>query len=140
MPMIPYSKVKENYPDLPEGVYSCQLKEIEETKAESGNLVWKLIFVVDAGEFIGRYVFDNLVFTDNCYWKHKQLAGAMGLDVSRDAELTQSMILNRKVVLTSFNDEYKGKVTAKVNKYIDSESDEKQHESVNEPDEEDVPF
>jgi len=136
MPKIPYTKIKDR-DLLPEESHFCFLKEIWENHSAAGNLVWNLIWCVVEGPYKGRYIFDHLVFIEKCYWKHKQLAKALGLDVSKDDILEQDMILNKSVIVKSYNDEFKGIINPKVLEYIREDDEEEEKRVTKEEDEED---
>jgi len=87
MPVINFSKVDDvqDYSPLPEGKYLCELSEVEETSTQYGDEMWKLKFEVVDGEHIGRYIFDNMVFSEAALKRVKLICSRL---LIRPARLT----------------------------------------------------
>ena len=94
MPKIDFSTVEDvqDFTPLPKGKYRCQLVEVEEATTQSGYEMWKIRFEVTEGEFNGRFIFDNLFFSDKGLKRTKLLCNRLGLDVSGELDLTPDKI------------------------------------------------
>ena len=68
--------------------------------------MWKLRFEVLDGEYRGRYIFDNMVFSDAALKRVKLICSRLGLDVSGEVELTPEVIMGRKCWVTVETEEY----------------------------------
>ena len=108
MPKIDFDKVDDvqDFSPLPEGQYFCRLAEVEEASTQYGDEMWKLRFAVAAGQYQGRYIFDNLVFSEAALKRVKLICSRLGLDVSGQLDLTPSSIKNRTCNVTVEVEEY----------------------------------
>lgn len=111
MPNLPFSKIDdvENFSVLPNGTYNCYLDSVKEKFTNSGNEMWNLKFKVLDGDYEGSTIFDNLVFSEAAYPRAKLICSRLGLDTDNDVELTQDMIVGRKVRITVETGEYQDK-------------------------------
>ena len=94
MPRIDFGNVDDaqDYSPLPAGRYLVTLTEVGEAKTKYGDEMWKLRFVVDEGQYKGRYIFDNLVFSEAALKRVKLICSRLGLDVSGELDLTPGLI------------------------------------------------
>ena len=108
MPKVDFTHVDDvqDFSPLPRGKYLCRLADIEEASTKYGDEMWKLKFEVAEGERAGRFVFDNLVFSDNAMKRVKLICSRLGLDVSGELDLTPDMLLGKVAVLTVEEEEY----------------------------------
>jgi len=108
MPKIDFSTVDDvqDFTPLPDGKYLCRLAEIEEASTQYGDEMWKLKFVVAKGPYQGRYIFDNLVFSEAAMKRVKLICSRLGLDVSGEIELTPSMLEGKVCYLTVETEDY----------------------------------
>ena len=108
MPRIDFSNVDDaqDYSPLPAGRYLVTLTEVEEAKTKYGDEMWKLRFVVDEGQYKGRYIFDNLVFSDAALKRVKLICSRLGLDVSGELDLTPGLITGRRCYVSVEIEEY----------------------------------
>jgi len=95
-----------DFEPLPDGEYNCRLAEIIETFTHGGDDMWKLQFVVEDGKYTGRYVFDNMVFSERAYPRIKLICHSLGLDVAGQMDLEPAAMINKRCVLTVMSDEY----------------------------------
>ncbi len=97
MPRINFSKIEDvqDFTPLPKGSYPCEVVKVEEQRTQRGDEMWRLSLAITQGEYKGRYVFDNLVFSEKGQKRVKHLCNALGLDVSNDVDLTSDMLLGR---------------------------------------------
>lgn len=113
---IDFSTIDEatDFKPLPEGRYLCVLDNIDETTTkESGADLWKLRFRVIDGEFTGRTIFDNMVFSEKALKRVKLMCSRLGLDVSKEMDLVPSMIKGKNVFITVEIGEYEDPQTGK---------------------------
>ena len=108
MPKIDFSKIDDvaDYTPLPEGEYLCRLTDIEETTTSQDDDQWKLRFLVEAGEYSDRYIFDSLFFTPKAMPRVKLICSRMRVDVSGEVDLQPEHLLDRKVLVTVTIGEY----------------------------------
>ncbi len=108
MPRIDFNRVDDvqDFSPLPDGRYLCRLAEVEEAATQYGDEMWKLRFVVESGPHRGRYIFDNLVFSDAALKRVKLICSRLGLDVSGELDLTPSLIKGRSCYVTVETEEY----------------------------------
>ena len=109
MPTIDFNTVDDiqDFSPLPEGTYFCRLSQVEEATTQNGHDMWKLRFVVEAGDYQGRYIFDNMVFSEAALKRAKLICFRLGLDVSGELNLTPSVITDRTCNVTVDIEEYK---------------------------------
>lgn len=108
MPRIDFNRVDDvqDFSPLPDGRYLCRLAEVEEAATQYGDEMWKLRFVVESGPHRGRYIFDNMVFSDAALKRVKLICSRLGLDVSGELDLTPSLIKGRRCYVTVETEEY----------------------------------
>ncbi len=108
MPRIDFNNVDDvqDFSPLPDGKYLCRVAEVEEAATQYGDEMWKLRFVVDSGPHRGRYIFDNMVFSDAAMKRVKLICSRLGLDISRELDLTPALIKGRSCYVTVETEEY----------------------------------
>ena len=108
MPKIDFSKVDEvqNYSPLPDGRYLCRVAEVEQATTQHGDEMWKLRFLVEAGPHRGRYIFDNMVFSEAAMKRVKLLCSRLDLNAAGELDLTPALIKGRTCYLTVETEEY----------------------------------
>ena len=108
MPKIDFSKIDDvaDYTPLPEGEYLCRLADVEESQTHQGDDMWNLKFVVEEGEFTGRYIFDNLPFTPKAMPRVKLICSRMRVDVSGEVDLRPEHLIDKQVLVTVTIEEY----------------------------------
>jgi len=108
MPKVDFSKVDDvgDFSPLPDGKYLCQLANVEEASTQYGDEMWKLRFEVVQGDHAGRYIFDNMVFSDAAMKRVKLICSRLGIDVSGELELAPGLIEGRTCWLTVETQEY----------------------------------
>ena len=79
MPKINLADVKGLEP-IPAGWYDCEIVHSVEGVSQAGNEKIELRWKVIQGQYEGRLVFDNLVFTESSLWRVKQALIALGFD------------------------------------------------------------
>jgi len=63
---------------LPVGVYNLRIEKVDIKKSKSNNDMINLQLVVTDGQYAGRYVFDQLAFTESSLWKIKTMLEVVG--------------------------------------------------------------
>jgi len=108
MPRIDFNNVDdvEDFAPLPDGKYLCRGAEVEEATTQYGDEMWKLRFVVESGSHRGRYIFDNLVFSDAAMKRVKLICSRLGLDISGELDLTPALVKGRSCYVTVETEEY----------------------------------
>ncbi|MGQ9589920.1 MAG: DUF669 domain-containing protein [Planctomycetota bacterium] len=108
MPRIDFNRVDDvqDFSPLPDGRYLCRLAEVEEAATQYGDEMWKLRFVVESGPHRGRYIFDNMVFSDAALKRVKLICSHLGLNVSGELDLTPTLIKGRSCYVTVETEEY----------------------------------
>lgn len=102
MPKLDFSKIDDiqDFSPLPAGKYLGRLVEIEEASTQHGDEMWKLRFEITQGQYTGRLIFDNLVFSNAALKRVKLICSRLGLDVSQALNLTPELIKGRTTYLT----------------------------------------
>jgi hypothetical protein len=108
MPKVDFSRVDDvqDFSPLPDGKYLCEVSEIEETTTQYDDEMWKLKFEVAEGQHAGRFIFDNLVFSEAAMKRAKLICSRLGLDVSRELDLTPSLLKGRRCYISVLTEEY----------------------------------
>ena len=108
MPKINFDRVDDidDFTPLPDDDYLCKLAEIEEASTQGGDELWKLRFEVIEGEYAGRFIFDNMVFSEKALKRAKLICSRLGLNVSGEIDLTPEMLLNKVCILKVTTEEY----------------------------------
>jgi hypothetical protein len=94
MPKINLADVKGLDP-IPNGWYDAEVVHAEEGTSQAGNEKIDLRWKVLAGEFEGRLIFDNLVFTESTLWRVKQTLIALGFDADFKGSVDGEELLGR---------------------------------------------
>ncbi len=108
MPKVDFSHIDDvqDFTPIPAGKYLCKLVEIEEATTQYGDEMWKMRFQVVEGKHTGRYVFDNLVFSEAALKRVKLVCARLGLNVAGELDLTPELLKNRTCFLTVQTEEY----------------------------------
>lgn len=108
MPYVEFGEIEEgqSFKPLPRGKYLCQLVDIAEKTTRTGAEMWNMKFEVASGDYLGRFIFDNLVFSDAAKPRVKLICSRLGLDTTKGIDLTPNTILNKVALLTVEVEEY----------------------------------
>jgi len=108
MPKIDFSTIEDaqDFTPLPDGQYHCQIHEVREVFTQNGDEMWKLTLKVIKGEFVDRYIFDNLVFSEAAMKRVKLICSQLGIDVSSQVDLTPELIKDRPCYVMVTTEEY----------------------------------
>ena len=108
MPRVDFPAIADtnDFAPLPDGEYVCALTDIEVDRTRAGDEMWKLRWTVQDGEFAGRLLFDNLVFSQRALSRVKLVCGVCGVDTSGAVDLQPDMLLEKRAVVSTFQEEY----------------------------------
>ena len=108
MPKVDFSQIDDvtDYSPIPEGDYLCRLTDVEESETRNGDDLWKLRFAVEKGEFAGRCVFDNLVFSEKALPRVKLICSRLGVDMSGELDLQPHHLLEKTCLITVTIEDY----------------------------------
>ena len=108
MPSIDFTAVDEaaDFSPLPDGQYRCRLDQIEPDRTQYGDEMWKLRFAVEDEPFQGRFIFDNLVFSEKALGRVKLICSRLGLDVSGAVNVTPELLRHRVCLIEVESEEY----------------------------------
>jgi len=68
--------------------------------------VQNVTHVSGRSEFTGRFIFDNLVFSEAAIKRAKLICSRLGLDVSGELNLTPSLLKDRRCYISVLTEEY----------------------------------
>ncbi|MBU1701036.1 MAG: DUF669 domain-containing protein [Candidatus Eisenbacteria bacterium] len=108
MPRINFSNVDDaqNFKPLPEGVYHCRVIDVKESSTLHGDDMWKLWFEVASGDYQGRRIFDNLVFSDRAMPRVKHICSKLGVDVTGEVNMTPALLIDREAMVSVIEADY----------------------------------
>ena len=109
MPRINFSTVDAvaDFAPLPDGEYTCKLADIETETTRAGDPMWKLRWAVEGGEYAGRILFDNMVFSPKAMPRAKLICASCGLDVSGEVDLDPSVLMGRRARVTVYVEDFR---------------------------------
>ena len=96
----------EDFTPVPDGQYLCELHECEETETSNQDEMWKLRWKILEGDYAGRIIFDNLVFSESAMKRVKLVFSRLGIDVSGELDFDPSIISGKKVLVTVITEDY----------------------------------
>lgn len=108
MPRIDFSNVSDNndFAPIPDGHYVGRLTDVEIDRTKAGDEMWRLRWTIEGGEYAGRLLFDNLVFSSKALSRVKLVCGCCGLDTTGTVELEPTMLLDKRIEITTYQEEY----------------------------------
>ena len=108
MPKINFAKIDdtEGFTPLPAGEYLCRVDSIEELFTQRNDEMWRLRFEVVEGEYIRRFIFDNLVFSAAAMKRVKLICSRLGLNTHGEVDLTPNLLQGRKCYVSVLIEEY----------------------------------
>lgn len=101
MPKID-SKAKDvqDFTPPPPGDYLVEVEDIQAEETQAGDDMFKMKLKILEGEFEGKFLFDNIVFSEKAMPRAKMIASRFGFDVSKDFELTEDMLIGQRAIVT----------------------------------------
>lgn len=101
MPTIDLSDVKGLDP-IPAGKYVATITEAKTAVSKAGNEMIQMRWHIEEGEYEGRIVFDNMVFSSNAMWRVKQTLIGLGFpkDYTGNVEPDDLIGLSANIVVT----------------------------------------
>ena len=108
MPKVDFTDVGEvaDFAPIPDGEYLVRIVDIEIDRTKSGDEMWKLRWSVTSGEFAGRLLFDNLVFSQKALSRVKLICGCCGVDTNGAVDLEPVMLLDKQTLISTYQEEY----------------------------------
>ncbi|KJU86015.1 protein containing DUF669 [Candidatus Magnetobacterium bavaricum] len=95
-----------DFSPLPEGKYLCKVESVDIKQNKDSNDMWSLKLKVIEGEYGGRFIFDNMVFSANGIKRIKHILKAMGFDVSGKLKLSTDKLIDRQVFVDTVVEDY----------------------------------
>jgi hypothetical protein len=107
-------------PDL----YTVQIVSVIEKKTKKGDdmIEVKLQICNDDSEFNNAYIWDNIVFSPAIMGRTKHFLHCIGEPYKGEIEIDSDHWMHSKTDIELVNEEYQGKIRAKVGKYILNEN------------------
>jgi len=145
MPKVDFANVDDaqDFTPVPEGEYLCELAHVDEQNTQYGDEMWRLRWKIIDGEHAGRYIFDNLIFSDAAMSRVKLVCKRLGLDVSGEADLTPDKLMDKPVFITVTIVQYtdnEGKVKDRNNVPFAGYKAAEGHIPTERTEEEEIPF
>ena len=107
--------VRMNFPEVPDaksfmpvpaGKYLCKLVDVNETQTQRGDEMWKLKFEIMDGEYDGRFIFDNMVFSKAAESRVKLICSRLGLETEKELEFYPEDLKGRSCFVIVEIEEY----------------------------------
>lgn len=121
---------------VPEGDYRVKVKSVKPDSSNAGNpmLVWEFTGV--EGKLKGKTLRDYTALTPKALWKVRSIFEAIGVEVEgKSLNFKPAQVVGKELGVTVEDDEYEGKISSKINDYIDLET--LAGSDVGDPDDED---
>ena len=112
MPLIDFPTIDEGqatYDPVPVGQYLCVVEKVKPRTTKDGDEMWGLGLKILQGQHAGRFVWDNMVFSERALPRVKLICSRLGLDVSRAWDVTIDDVGGRKVNVNVQTEEYTDK-------------------------------
>lgn len=108
MPKLDFAAIEEasDFTPVPEDRYLCKLTEVEEKTTDHGDEMWKFKFEIQNGKYKGRYLFDQLVFSEAALKRVKLVCSRFGLDVTGEVDLVPEMVKGKLIYVLAEDDFY----------------------------------
>ena len=111
MPRVNFADVDDNtgFTPIPDGQYKACVEKVEERTTKKGDAMWSVEWRIVEGQYLGRKIFDNLVFSDKGYSRVKLLLKRLGFDVTGELDCQSEMIHGKQALITVYTDSYPDK-------------------------------
>ena len=115
MPQLNFGEIDdaEDFTPVPIDRYLCRLSEIVERSTKNGDELWSLKWEIITGKYQGRFIFDNLVFSETALKRVKLVCSRLGLDVSGEINLTPDLLTGRQAYLNIEIEQYESEKDGK---------------------------
>ena len=143
MPKINFDDVPdaEDYTPVPKGRYLCRVAEVHEDVTQSGDEMWHLWLEIAQGDHAGRFLFDNMVFSEKALKRVKLICSRLGLDVSGEIDLVPEMITDHMCWVIADVEEYEDAAgQLKRRNFVPFAGYERYTESEKSQNDDDLPF
>lgn len=116
MPVIyPRTIPDPEYVLIPEGEYEVEVAEVKEKTTKDGDEMWSVKFKITAGEFSGKKIFTNLVFSDGGLGNIKKFLKSAGFDMNTErVDLRSESIEGATLRATVMHEDYQGRAQSKI--------------------------
>ena len=104
MPKVDFRNMEDaqGYTPIPKGRYLCYLADINETTTRAGYEMWRAKFEIIEGTYTGGFIYDNIIFNPVGLKRVRCLCNALGLDITKECNLTPQSILGRSCFVDTF--------------------------------------
>lgn len=109
---LDFSSIPSREP-LAEGVYTFEVKKVEEKTSSSGNPMLLILFEEIETK---TAVFENYVLTANSLWKLQELLNALGMDTSAEVSFEPEDLVGQVVKGKVVQEEYDGNIRNRMKK------------------------
>lgn len=108
MPRVDFSKADEatGFAPIPDGQYKACVEKVEERTTSTGSDMWSVEWRIVEGKYLGRKIFDNLVFSQKGMGRVKLMLKRMGFDVSGELDCQPEMIHGKQLFISVYTDSY----------------------------------
>ena len=108
MPRLDYSDTPDTqeFTPLPAGEYLVAVDNIDERTTKSGDEMWNVRYKVVEGDHTGRFVFDNIVFSEPAKGRCKLIFKRLGFNVERPFTVEPDALYGKSVYITVEDNEY----------------------------------
>lgn len=114
MPIVNFPDHNESaFNPVPEGEYEVEVVKIEPRSTYAGDEMWGLHLRIVSGPHAGRKIFDNMVFSEAAMNRVKLICSRLGIDVSKQMDLTENMLLGKHCIIKTVIREYEDRERVK---------------------------
>jgi len=119
MPRINFAEVEDmestSFSPIPDGSYPCRVADVKDGhQTKSGDEMWRLEFEIISGDFKGRRLFDNMIFSQKAASRVKLICSRLGIDTSGEVDLQPRLLRGREVWITTYQEQYEGKTQNRI--------------------------
>ena len=87
---------------VPEDTYAAEVADVFEKETRAGDTMWRLSLRIIDGPHVGKFIYDNLLFSERGIPKALSMFKAAGLEVTGGREYHPSEINGRKCQVTTY--------------------------------------
>lgn len=109
---------RDDFEPVPDGWYEVRVERAEETTASTGSPGVKVALIIEGGDFDGRWIWDRIWFTPKSMAFSRDKLEAIGITIPDGKfRLNPSDLVGRRCAVRTKQEEYNGKLDAKVAAY-----------------------
>ena len=94
---------------IPAGSYAVRIVQVDLNTTKAGKDMWRVKFAIEEGPSRGRFIWDNLPFTEAAYPRLKRACEVLGVDVSGEVDLNPDMFVGGTCRLHVIVEKHAGK-------------------------------